>query len=132
MLPDSSFQLLARLLWTPPTAEPTPAASPVEPACASDWAWDCSWLIGSTLPALSVVALPDVPATPTPPETAWADGYPPRRRRPSSSHQRLGDSGSILFRGSLAVVHLHSGPSVLCLDCLIPSPPCGGDRHQAV
>ena len=45
------------------------------------------WLIRSTLPALSVVALPDVPATPTPPETARADGYPPRRHRPSSSHQ---------------------------------------------
>jgi hypothetical protein len=23
------------------------------------------------------------------------------------------------------VVHLHSGPSVLCPDCLLPSPPCG-------
>src|ERR1041385_8238012 len=84
------------------------------------------------LPALSVVALPDVLATPTPPETARADGYPPRRHRPSSSHQRFGDSGSGLLRGSLAVVHLHSGPSVLCPDCLLPSLPCGRDRHQAV
>ena len=23
------------------------------------------------------------------------------------------------------MVHLHSGPSVLCPDCLLPSPPCG-------
>ena len=50
-------------------------------------------LIGSALPALSVVALPDVPATPTPPEMTAADDYPRCQHRPSSLHQGLGDSG---------------------------------------
>jgi len=72
-----------------------------------------------------VVARTDVPATPTPPEMATVDGYQRCQRRPSSKHQGLGDSGYMSCRGSLAVVHLHSGPSVLYPDCLLPSPPCG-------
>jgi len=40
-----------------------------------------------------VVALPDVPATPTPPEMAAADDYPRCQHRPSSMHQELGVSG---------------------------------------
>jgi hypothetical protein len=50
-------------------------------------------LIDSALPALYVIDLPDVPATPTPPEMTAADDYPRCQRRPSPMHQGLGDSG---------------------------------------
>jgi len=83
-----------------------------------------------------VVALLDVPATQTPPELAVLDDCSHCQQRPSPSNQGLGVSGCKPLRGSFDVVQLHSGPSILYPDCLLPSPPCGATgtglfRHES-